>query len=194
MPEPGTQCVACGEPLTIQEGADRCACALCASFHIVDRSGARPSIRLADAKQVQVAQGRAQEDLKLVRADIRFLEGEAAAHRRIIALSVVGIALLSLVGAAILASGSGLFGKADTDPASPPDTILMPTMSMEKQNRLATQTIGAALLLVGLVVATVLPWRRWRAPARALRVSRNNRDVIEALLRRLEERAQPQPR
>lgn len=180
--------------MTTREGADRCACALCTSIHLVDRTGAQPSIRLADANQVQVARDRAQSDLKLVLADIRFLEGEAAAHRRLMAISVVAIALLWLVGAATLASGSRLFGGAETSPESTPGPVLVTHLPMESQNRLATQAIGAALLLVGLVVAVVLPWRRWREPGRALRVSRDNRVVIEALLRRLAERAQPQPR
>ena len=194
MSESGPECMACGHRQTLREGADRCACLQCGALHVVDRTGALPSIRLTDEKQVLAALRNAQEDLKLVDADIRFLEGETAAHGRIMMFAVVAVALLCLSGAATLVSGNRMIGAEDSAPESSQGTSLMPSMSRDEQNRVATQTIGGALLLVGMVVAVVLPWRRWREPGKALRRSRGNRVVIEELLGRLKERAQTQPR
>lgn len=194
MSESGPECMACGHRQTLREGAERCACSLCGALHVVDRTGALPSIRLVDEKQVLAALTKAQEDFKLVNADIRFLEGEVVAHRRMTVFSILAIALVCLSGAAMLVGVNRVFGGADAHPEPSQGTFLMPTMSKEAQNRVATQTIGGALLVIGLIVAAALPWRRWREPARALRHSRSNREVIEEVRRRLTERAQPQPR
>ncbi|GEM_PF-5325455 len=189
MPDHPDDCLACGEPLRLRDGADRCVCPLCGACHLVDRGQAPPSIRLAGPREIPEAMTRARRELKEVQAGERFIQGDVSERRRTILWSLVALAVPIAVGAALIANASFASEEASNDPDASKGTFLMPTMSKQSQTIFALRAAGVVLLGVGLLVAVLLPWRRWREPGRALRVVRGNRTVLEALVRRLSERA-----
>lgn len=180
------ECAACGEALTVRNGAPQARCSLCWTLHAVDRSSAPPSIRMAEADPLPSALKRAEEDLKAVTAEIRFFEAESRSGLWSIAFGILGVALTIALGAYVCLEASRSAGAGAGG-----GTFLMPSMSMEEQNRLARQILGGAMVLAGAIVAFLLPWRRWREPARILRTAREHRAVVEDLIRRLTERAHP---
>ncbi len=187
MPDHPDECLACGEPLRVRDGADRCVCPLCGACHLVDRGQSPPSTRLAGPQEIPEAMTRAQRELKEVLGGVRIIERDVAEQRRTILWSLVAVAGLLVVGAALIANASS--EEASNDPDASKGTFLMPTMSKQSQTIVALRVAGLAFLGVGLLVAVLLPWRRWREPGRALRVVRENRTMLEDLVRRLSERA-----
>ncbi|MEK7866118.1 MAG: hypothetical protein AAB434_05500 [Planctomycetota bacterium] len=189
MPEVRVECVACNEPLRVRADADRCRCDLCDTMHVVDRSVDPPSVRPTDPEAIAVALATAQRDLKAIAADVRFLEPEASAQRRQTMIAVLGVAFLCIVGGILVVSGVRQYERTRADATS--GTFLMPTMSREEQNGVAVTVVGGVLLLIGLLAAFLLPWRRWKEPGQALRIARSNREHLEGLVRRIAERARP---
>lgn len=184
MVETNLECVACGELLRVREGADRCQCVLCEVPHVVDRSTDPPRVRLPEPNPIPTVLRRTQENLKAVCADIRFFEDEARSCRNAILISVGAIL-------ASFALGGYIFVWAGRTEGQEPDTgtLLMPTMSLEVQHRVAQQVIGLVVAFVGVLLAVFLPWHHWRKPAKALSEARAHRAILEDLVRRLEERA-----